>query len=510
MAKISCWRPWQTQVKKWFGGKTGALYEAGHPEKSLLVKRILLPLDDKKHMAPKAKPQLTEEEVQLLMAWVKAGAPLQQKIISLPAQDSFRLLAANFLSPAATQDGYAYDFPAASEKTIKALNNNYRVVAPLSARSPALTVQFFGRSGYSTKALEELEKVKKQVVEINLARMPVKDEDLKFLLHFENLQRLNLNYTDVTENGLVQLSSLKKLEELALSGTKVSLKAATELVKLPALTSLFVWNTAIDSAAAIALKRPGKAVRIETGYKDDGETILSLNPPVAKTDPGIYEPGTNVELKHPFRGVEIRYTLDGQEPDSVNSSVYTKPFSITDFTVVKAKAYKKGWYGSKSLKAVYFIKGIKPDSVSLASKDPGTKGKGNLLFDRDIGDLNLGSGAWIELKQPTVMECFFTKPVTLQQVSMNSFVRMEWDIFPVQKIEVFGGEQKEALKKLTTWQQAAPAKMEEPDLKQPLVNFPATMVNHLKVVVHPLAAMPSWHTNKGKPSRVFVSEIVLH
>ena len=329
------------------------------------------------------------------------------------------------------------------------------------------------------------------------------------MLPFENLQRLNLNYTDVTEKGLVQLTGLKKLEELALSGTKVSSTTALELVKLPVLKSLYVWNTAIDSAAAVVLKKAGKGVKIETGFTDDGETILPLNPPIAKTAPGIYEPSTLIELKHPFRGVEIRYTLDEKEPDSVSSPVYEKPFPIEAFTVVKAKAYKKGWYGSKNLKAVYFIKGIWPDSVALVSKDPATKGKGKELFDTDIGDLNLGSGAWIELKQPTEMEFFFTKPVTLQEVALNSFVRMEWNIFPVQKIEVWGGTPS-AVTKLTTWQQGAPAKMEEPDLKQPLVRFPATSVSYLKVVVYPVASMPSWHANKNKPSRVFVSEVVLH
>ncbi|RZM26686.1 MAG: cytochrome C, partial [Pedobacter sp.] len=44
------------------GGKTGKLFVAGKPEISLLLERIHLPVDDKKHMPPKNKTQLTTEE----------------------------------------------------------------------------------------------------------------------------------------------------------------------------------------------------------------------------------------------------------------------------------------------------------------------------------------------------------------------------------------------------------------------------------------------------------------
>ena len=493
-----------------YGGKGGPLYEAGFPEKSLLLKRILLPPDDKKHMAPKGKPQLTGEEISLLQAWVKAGAPLNQKVISLPVQDSFRLLASQQLSPSATGEGMAYDFPPAEEKLLKALNNNSRVISPLSMGSPALSVRFYGRSEYTPKALEELLPLKDQIVELNLAKMPMKDEDLKPVLQFSNLRKLNLNYTDVTATGFQQLTALKKLQELALSGTAVSKEAAAALVTLPELKALYVWNTGLDSMAFNGLQKEGKGIRIEKGYKDGGETILPLNPPVAKTVSGIYDPATPIEVKHPFRGVEIRYTVDGTEPDSVGSSVYTGPLPLDQFTVVKAKAYKEGWYGSKNMKAVYFVTGIKPDSVVILSGDQKLKGKEGLLFDKEAGDLNLSSGAYLELKKWTTFYFYFKEPVLLQQLAMNTFVRMPWSIFPVAKLEVWGGMNNTSLKKLGTLQQTVFVKQEEPDVEQPLVRFAPTKLTCMKVVVQPVASMPGWHDSKGKPSKVFVGEVVLN
>lgn len=493
-----------------YGGKGGPLYEAGNPENSLLLKRILLPLDDKKHMAPKTKPQLTDEEIQLLQAWVKAGAPIHQKIISLPLQDSFRLLAAQWFSPSSTGDGVVYEFGPADERKVKALNSNHRVITPLHLGSPALSVQFYGRSEYTPKALEELLPIKEQIVELGLAKMPVKDKDLKPLLQFINLRKLNLNYTDVTPQGFQQLTGLKKLTELAVAGTAITAAVANEVVKLPELKALYVWNTGLDSTVIAALQKTKQGLKIEAGYSDNGKTVLPLNLPIAKTASGIYDSATLIELKHPYPGVEIRYTLDGSEPDSVQSAVYTGPLPLEKFTVVKAKAYKKGWYGSQSLKAFYFIKGIKPDSVAYVIKGQKDKGKEALLFDNDIGDLTLGTGAWIEMKQPATFHFFFREPVSVQQLSVNTIVRMEWDIFPVSKMEVWGGMKKEALKKLGTWQEAVPSKLEEADLKQPLVRFPTAELKYMKLVIYPLLSMPRWHTNKGKPSRVFISEVVLN
>ncbi len=56
------------------GGKHGAILKAGHPEDSEMIRRIMLPADDKEAMPTKGK-RLTEKEVALLSFWIKQGAP---------------------------------------------------------------------------------------------------------------------------------------------------------------------------------------------------------------------------------------------------------------------------------------------------------------------------------------------------------------------------------------------------------------------------------------------------
>jgi mono/diheme cytochrome c family protein len=74
------------------GGKTGKALIAGDLSQSLLISRLHLPMGDKKHMPLAAKPQLTAEELNLLEAWVKAGAPFNQKLAEQNSNRQFAII----------------------------------------------------------------------------------------------------------------------------------------------------------------------------------------------------------------------------------------------------------------------------------------------------------------------------------------------------------------------------------------------------------------------------------
>ncbi|TCD02514.1 DUF2231 domain-containing protein [Pedobacter psychroterrae] len=203
------------------GGKTGKLFVAGKPEISLLLERVHLPVEDKKHMPPKNKTQLTSEETTILRLWIKGNAELKKKVVDLPQNDSLRMLATALLGPEKAAEE-KFDFAAADDAAIAKLNNDYRVITSLAKNSPALVVNLYNKSIYNAKQLEELDPVKKQIVSLNLNNLPVKDEDLKIIAKFGNLRTLHLNSTDITGAGLKHLSQLKNLKELTLWKTKAN------------------------------------------------------------------------------------------------------------------------------------------------------------------------------------------------------------------------------------------------------------------------------------------------
>lgn len=279
-------------------------------------------------MPPVSKPALADDEIALLKAWVKSGAPMNKKVIELPVQDIFRVAAAKFLGPSEKElSETVYDFPAADDKKINALNNNYRVIEPQGMGSPALSVHFYGRDAYSKKSLEELLPLKEQIIQLSLARMPVKDDDLAVIEKMTNLRDLNLNYTNVTSKGLERLVSLQKLQEIALSGTAIDRQSLQKIAALPSIKSVYIWNTGIDSTQVLSVRNKFKKVNIETGFADDG-TMIALSPPMIQTATGLFDGDTQIVIKHPFKGVDIRYTLDGTDIDSLKSPLYKNPVTI--------------------------------------------------------------------------------------------------------------------------------------------------------------------------------------
>jgi hypothetical protein len=496
------------------GGKTGPLFIPGQAALSLMIKRIHLPEDEKKHMPPKSKPQLTDEEMALLYAWIQSGGVINQKLISMPARDSFRMLASQYLSPNENSiDEPAYDFAAADEDKIKSLNNNYRVIEPQGINSPALAVHFYGKNNYSSKSLEDLLAVKQQITELSLARMPVKDDEIKLIQQMPNLEKLNLNYTEVTDKGIAQLSALKKLQEIALSGTAVTQNVLIKLLPLPQLNSVFVWNTKIDSTEAASLHNKFKKVKIETGFVDNGQIMIALSPPIIQTPTGVFDKSEQVEMKHPFKGAEIRYTLDGSKPDSVNSTVYKEPINISNDITLNARAFKKGWYGSEPAQAIYVKKGYKPDSIELITQpDPKYKlTKPDLLSDNELGDVNFGNGGWLGYKKnDAIFYLYFNKAVTVEHVLLNMLKSTDQYVFPPVKLEVSGGMDKQHMKLLGTLTPQMPKQNEPPVLIQPQIKFHATEVKYMKIVAQPIKSLPSWHEAKGERGWVFISEIVVN
>ena len=349
----------ETEVLLLKGGKNGRLWDLKEPEFGLMLQRLHLPEEAKKHMPPKGKPQLSEEEMQILYYWVKDGADFKKKVIDLPEQDTLRVLAASVFNTIETDD---YSFAPADEETIKSLNTNYRVVYPLAQKSPALGVDFYGAQFYQPKQLEELLKVKEQVVCLNLNKMPVSDDELKTIAQFSNLRKLNLSFSSITGKTMNELLKLKELTYLSLSGTTVKLSDISSFSSLKKLTHLYLWNTNVKDDETKMLLSANKALTIETGYKGDTD-LIKLNAPTMENESFVIDTPIHLRLKHYINGVAIRYTLDGTEPDSIHSLLYNKNVVLTENTMVKAKAFKQGWISSDVTETYFYSAKIKGDTV---------------------------------------------------------------------------------------------------------------------------------------------------
>ncbi|HTD40221.1 MAG TPA: chitobiase/beta-hexosaminidase C-terminal domain-containing protein, partial [Mucilaginibacter sp.] len=447
----------------------------------------------------------------VLYQWIKENADFKKKVIDLPPSDSLRVAASVFLKPAQASEEH-YDFAEADEKEIKKLNNNYRVIYSLAKESPALAVNIYNKTTYNTKVLTELSSIKKQVVSLDLNKMPVKDADLKTIAQFENLRTLNLNFSDITGNTLKDLMSLKYLHSLSLAGTKLNPQSLNQLHSFKSLKELVLWNTGLSQQELQAFQNANKKVSLIEGFKDDGKP-MKLIPPQVKNTVFVFTKPVQLVMTNPIKGVDIRYTTDGTDPDSIKSAIYKPGVTISDNMTIKAKAFKAGWYGSDVVSYSFYKNTFVPDSISLIkSVNESYQADGaKTLTDGELGGMDFGNNKWLGTQTDMEVMLYFKKPVKPRTLTLNCLKVIGGQIFLPTEIQVFGGADQQHLKvigSLTTGQQ----KKNDPNIVQGLVcklneSQPITC---MKFVAKPIKKLPAWHPAKGKPSWVFVDEVFVN
>ncbi|MFY8025066.1 MAG: chitobiase/beta-hexosaminidase C-terminal domain-containing protein [Sediminibacterium sp.] len=492
------------------GGKNGKLWDSAASDLGLLMHRVHLPVEDKKHMPPIGKPQLTETEIQILAAWIKKGANFKSKIASLPENDDLYLIAKEKFNQKAIIE---FDFEPASKEIVQELNTDYRVVSPITKLSPALQVDFFSPSAFSFDQLKELLSIKKQIVSLNLNKMPVQDDALSIIAQFNNLQKLNLSFTQITGKNLDQLKQLPSLQQLSLSGTKVEKKDLLALASLKNLSQLFIWNTNISAKDIVDLKKNMKTVLIENGFNDD-TSIIKLTPPILLNEEQVITTPIKLKLKHYINGASIRYTLDGTEPDSINAKEYTADIILAGNTTVKAKAFKKGWISSNTIETYFFSSKYKPDSaVNILRADDNYRGDGpSTLIDLAKGELNnFKTRKWLGYKLNRMESLLlFNSAVNIKSVTLSTLIDIGSYIMPPKSIEVWGGNELNQLKLLGRLTPPQPTAVSKGYLKGYEINFAPASLKYLKVIAVPISILPKWHPGKGDKGWVFVDEVYVN
>lgn len=488
------------------GGKSGPFILAGNLDESLLIQRIHLPMENEEHMPPKNKLQLTEEEIEILRLWVMSGASFEQKVMELPQEEPLFQLASNKFTTEKT-----YSFAAADEDEVKELNNFFRKVKPIFPGSPALEVAYFGASTFDASSLSDLKNIKEQVVKINLNRMPLENVDLSFLSDFQNLEEAQLNFTGLKSGQLEGLSKIQSLKSLAVSGNPFGEEGLENLKKLTQLKRLFIWQSGISESGREELKKALSTVQIDFGFDDKG-IIYPLNSPKIDFDKVMFQGTTEVKITHPISSVEIRYTLDGTEPDSINSPVYKEAISLTKTSQIRAKAFAKGWIGSEETKTLLFREGMKPKSYKLTDEPHKSyKAKGaTTLFDGVKGKANHTSGEWLGYTDsPLEIEIFLEKDQKPKAVELSLLLHEGAYIFPPETVEIWTGN-------AGTWSKVTipptPQSTKTEEIRYGLLAFdlPQGSFDQVKIKLKPIGKLPSWHQGAGSKGWVFVDEIVLN
>ena len=251
------------------GGKDGKIIKPGEPDNSDMIKRLLLPEEEDKHMPPREKPQLTDKQIALLHWWIENGNDTLRKVKQMPQPDPIKgyLLAlqigheehklpANIpLAPVEKADSIA----------IQRLKDKGVIVLPVAQNSNYLMVNFVTATNVADKDFALLLPLKKQLVWLKCGDTKIGDSALSFIAQCTNLTFLQLDNTLITDKGLQKLSSLQQLQSLNLVGTNITANGLSTLKNLRQLQSIYVYQTKINKEDFAQLQKGFPKVLLDSG-----------------------------------------------------------------------------------------------------------------------------------------------------------------------------------------------------------------------------------------------------
>ena len=222
------------------GGEEGPIISTVNPEGSEILKRIYLPRDEKKHMPPKAKIQLTKAEIKLIDKWITEGVPENKTIADLG------LSAALFTSFFPTDETGIYP-----DKLLEPVNKSLidsllaigLQVAPIYKTSSLLKISAINTPDFDDQKSIVLLQLADHIVDLDLGQTQVTDAVFDVLKHFKHLTLLKLNRTAISGNGIKKLMSLKYLKQINLVNSKFEASHLEEMFAFPTLEKVYLFGT---------------------------------------------------------------------------------------------------------------------------------------------------------------------------------------------------------------------------------------------------------------------------
>jgi hypothetical protein len=257
------------------GGKHGPELMAKGGAPGEFMRRIDLPVDEKEHMPPSGKPQLSDDDLTLVEWWLGSGAPQKALAGTLaPPPTVADILSARFGGKAPEKP----PFRVATLVRAAALAPRLGIlIRPMSPDGPWIEVNArIAGKAFGNNQLSQLVQIAPAITWLDLGGTSVDDVGLVQVAAMHWLERLHLDNTAVTDAGLSYLSNLKRLRYLNLRGTAVTDKGLPALVTVSSLRSLYVWQTAVTPGAVKLLGDTLVDKRQQARWRADREALAGL------------------------------------------------------------------------------------------------------------------------------------------------------------------------------------------------------------------------------------------
>ena len=255
------------------GGKNGQVVNQQFPEQSEMLRRILLDLNDDKHMPPKGKDQLTEFEQAIFKWWIVSGASFNKHVADMQPDDKIKSALNKFkehYSQKATVQKRE-DVASISKEDKLALEKAGWVISAISNVDNHVRAVGYNLEQPLKQSIEKLLLIQDQLVELKLSSSGIKDDDIANISSLTKIEKLWLDGNKLTDQCLEKLVTLNSLSYLNVTSTSISKQGILQLKKLPALKNIYLYETKLTGEDLTQLKNEWKGVKI---FGKDSMTVV--------------------------------------------------------------------------------------------------------------------------------------------------------------------------------------------------------------------------------------------
>ena len=245
------------------GGESGPALVSGDPEKSELIRRLHLPVEDEEHMPPEGKKPLTDDEIQILERWIALGASDTLKLSHLDNSEPLVGMVKKMMD-SGTKNSWA-KLPKVVDSTLQNLASDYVTIKRIASNSQALSISVYLPPEYDSKNITDLKRIANNIVELDLSGIPLGEKEMELVAMCKNLEWLEVDRTPITDAEFAKITGLENLRVLKAYETGISDESVAILKDFKGLKSLYVWDTQMSDQGLSELREAMPNLHLDYG-----------------------------------------------------------------------------------------------------------------------------------------------------------------------------------------------------------------------------------------------------
>lgn len=232
-------------------------------------------------------------------------------------------------------------------------------------------------------------------------------------------------------------------------------------------------------------------------------------------NPWIHQKGNGstieITLETELASAEIRYTLDGSEPEE-NSRLYTEPFILSETKTIKTALFEDGKRLGDVIENSFPVHKAAGAKViynhPFAQRDEAAKDFA--LTDLNYGQVEVdGDKNWQGFYDNFDVTIEFNKPTDIDRVLINTMRLTIFGIYPPTQFEIFGSTDGETFTKIGYVDLEDIALIQGRNRIKTVINCQADNIQKLRVKAKLLDVIPVGHHMAGNKAYLQIDEIVV-